>query len=73
VAGNALRLNEAVVDVSGIDGQTTVQLAPGKLIATNTIVTGAVIGAVQCDTDVDCRGVATPTSASRGIVGTVVG
>ena len=66
VAGNALRLNDAVIDLTGIDGQTNVQVAPGKLIVTNTIVTGAVIGTVECDTDVDCRGVLTPPGTNRG-------
>jgi hypothetical protein len=66
VAGNALRLDDAVINVSGIDGQTNVQLAPGKLIATDTIVTGAVIGEVECDTVVDCRNVATPPGTDRG-------
>ena len=73
VAGNALRLNDAVVDISGINGQASVQLAPGKLVVTNTIVTGAVLGDVECDTDVDCRAVATPPNATRGIEGTVEG
>ena len=67
VAGNTLRLNDGVVDLKGIDGQTNVQIAPGKLIATNTIVTGAVVGVVECDTDVDCRGVVTAPGTDRGI------
>jgi hypothetical protein len=66
VSGNALRLNDAVIDVSGIDGQTSVQAAPGKLIVTNTIVTGAVIGVVECDTVVDCEGVVTAPGTDRG-------
>lgn len=73
VAGNALRLDDAVIDVSGVNGQTNVQLAPGKLVVTNTIVTGAVMGVVECDADVDCRGVATPPNATRTIGGTVEG
>jgi len=66
VSGNALRLDDAVVDIAGIDGQTIARVAPGKLIVTNTIVTGAVIGTVECDTDVDCRGVVTAPGTSRG-------
>jgi hypothetical protein len=66
VAGNALRLNDGVIDISGIDGQTNVQVAPGKLIVTDTIVTGAVIGMVECDTVVDCRGVVTAPGTDRG-------
>ena len=66
VSGNALRLNDAVIDVSGIVGQTSVQAAPGKLIVTSTIVTGAVIGVVECDTEVDCEGVATAAGTDRG-------
>lgn len=67
VAGNALRLNNAVIDIEGIVGKATVKAAPAKLIVTNTIVTGAVIGAMECDSDVDCRGVATVDDTSRGI------
>lgn len=67
VAGNALRLNNAVIDIEGIVGKVTVKAAPGKLIVTNTIVTGAVVGTVECDTEVDCRGVATVSGTSRGI------
>jgi hypothetical protein len=73
VSGNALRLADAVVDLSGINGQASVLLAPGKLVATNTLVTGAVMGVVECDTDVDCRGVATPPNATRGTGATVEG
>ena len=65
VAGNALRLDDAVIDVNGIDGQTDVQIAPGKLVVTNTIVTGAVIGVMECDTDIDCRGVETAAGTDR--------
>jgi hypothetical protein len=66
VAGNALRLTDAVIDIRGIDGQTSVQADPGTLIVTNTIVTGAVIGIVECDTEVDCQGVITPAGTERG-------
>ena len=66
VAGNALRLTDAVIDIRGIDGQTNVQADPGTLIVTNTIVSGAVIGIVECDTEVDCEGVTTPAGTDRG-------
>jgi len=67
VAGNALRLTDAVINIREIDGQASVQAAPGTLIVTNTIVTGAVIGIVECDTEVDCLGVTTPAGTARGI------
>jgi hypothetical protein len=66
VAGNALRLTDAVIDIRGIDGQASVQADPGTLIVTNTIVSGAVIGIVECDTQVDCQGVTTPAGTDRG-------
>jgi hypothetical protein len=66
VAGNALRLTDAVIDIRGIDGAASVQADPGTLIVTNTIVTGAVIGIMECDTDVDCLGVTTPAGTDRG-------
>jgi hypothetical protein len=66
VAGNALRLSDAVIDIRGIDGQASVQADPGTLIVTNTIVSGAVIGTVECDTEVDCQGVTTPAGTDRG-------
>jgi hypothetical protein len=66
VAGNALRLTDAVIDIRGIDGQASVQADPGTLIVTNTIVTGAVIGVVECDSVVDCQGVITPAGTDRG-------
>jgi hypothetical protein len=58
VAGNALRLNESVVELEGIVGQATLVADPAKVIVQNTIVTGAVFGDVQCDTVVDCRDIA---------------
>lgn len=64
VAGNALRVDQAVIDFNGIGGHASVQAAPGKLIVTNTVVTGAVFGQVECDTFVDCSGVATSAVAS---------
>ena len=69
VAGNALRLDDAVIDINGIDGQTHVRVAPGKLVVTNTVVTGAVIGLMECDTEVDCRGVATVAGVESGTTG----
>ena len=66
VAGNALRLTDAAINIREIDGQTTVQADPGTLIVTNTIVTGAVIGVMECDTAVDCLGVVTPAGTDRG-------
>lgn len=64
VAGNALRVDQAVIDFNGISGRVTVQAAPGKLIVTNTVVTGAVFGQVECDTFKDCSGVATSAVAA---------
>jgi hypothetical protein len=59
VAGNGLRLGNAVVEFEGITGPASVKADPAKLIVVDTVVTGAVIGEVQCDTTEDCRGVAT--------------
>jgi hypothetical protein len=64
VAGNALRLDQAVIDFNGM-AQASVQAAPAKLIVTDTIVTGAVIGQVECDKVEDCSGVATSFAAAR--------
>jgi hypothetical protein len=66
VAGNGLRLTDSVIDIRGIDGQASVQADPGTLIVTNTIVSGAVIGVVECDTEVDCQGLVTPAGTDRG-------
>lgn len=63
IAGNALRLNQSVIDFNGISGNATVQAAPAKLIVTSTIVTGAVFGTIECDTFADCSGVATSAVA----------
>jgi len=65
VAGNALRLDQAVIDFRGISGRATVQAAPGRLIVTDTVVTGAVFGQVECDTFKDCSGVATSAAAAQ--------
>jgi hypothetical protein len=59
VAGNGLRLDESVVELDGIVGQTTVYADPAKVIVQNTIATGAVLGQVECDTVVDCRDITT--------------
>lgn len=59
-AGNAYDLAQAVVEFDGIDGQASVMAAPATLVAIHTIVTGAVMGRVSCDTEVDCRDVAMP-------------
>ena len=64
VAGNALRIDSAVIDFNGISGPATVQASPGRLIVTNTVVTGAVFGQVECDTFKDCSGVATSAVAA---------
>jgi hypothetical protein len=65
VAGNALRIDQAVLDFNGMAGRSTVQAAPGKLIVTDTVVTGAVIGQVECDKFEDCSGVATSFAAAQ--------
>lgn len=65
VAGNALRVDQAVIDFNGISGRATVQAAPGRLIVTDTVVTGAVFGQVECDTFKDCSGVATSAVAAQ--------
>jgi hypothetical protein len=59
-AGNADDLTQAVVEFDGIDGQASVMAAPATLVVMHTIVTGAVMGPVRCDTEVDCRDIATP-------------
>jgi hypothetical protein len=65
VAGNALRVDQAVIDFNGISGRVTVQAAPGRLIVTDTVVTGAVFGQVECDTFKDCSGVATSSVVAQ--------
>ena len=60
-AGNAVDLEQAVVEFNGIDGQATVMGAPASVVVIHTIVTGAVFGPLTCDTEVDCRDIATPT------------
>ncbi|HET9169523.1 MAG TPA: hypothetical protein VFN97_08800 [Actinospica sp.] len=64
VSGNALRMDQAVIDFNGISGRATVQAAPAKLIVTDTVVTGAVIGMIECDTIQDCAGVATSAAGA---------
>jgi hypothetical protein len=62
-AGNAVDLAQAVVEFDGIDGQASVLGVPATLVAIHTIVTGAVMGQIKCDTAVDCRDVAMPGSS----------
>jgi hypothetical protein len=62
-SGNALDLDEAVVEFDGIDGQASVMADPATVVAVHTIVTGAAIGEVRCDTEVDCRDIATAMSS----------
>ena len=62
-AGNADDLSEAVVEFDGIDGQTSVMADPATVVAIHTIVTGAAFGELRCDTEVDCRDIATPTGS----------
>jgi hypothetical protein len=64
VAGNALRMDQAVIDFNGISGKATIQAAPAKLIVTNTVVTGALIGTIECDTIPDCTGVVTSAAGA---------
>jgi len=59
-AGNADELGQAVVEFNGIVGQASVTAAPATVVVIHTIVTGAVIGQLRCDTEVDCRDIATP-------------
>lgn len=61
-AGNADDLSQAVIEFDGIDGQASVMAAPATLVVIHTIATGAVMGPVRCDTEVDCRDVAAPGS-----------
>ena len=60
-AGNADDLNQAVVEFDGIDGQASVTADPATVVVIHTIVTGAAFGELRCDTEVDCRDIATPT------------
>ena len=64
VSGNALRMDQAVIDFNGVSGRATVQAAPAKLIVTNTVVTGAVLGMIECDTIPDCTGVVTSAAGA---------
>jgi hypothetical protein len=64
VAGNGLRFDESVVEIDGVVGQASVIADPAKVVVRNSIVTGAVLGQIDCDTAVDCRGIA--TAATRG-------
>lgn len=59
MAGNGLRLEDSVVELDGIVGEASVLADPAKVIVVHTMATGAVLGQLQCDTAVDCRGIAT--------------
>lgn len=60
VAGNGVRLGESVIELDGIVGAANVVADPAKVLVVHTMATGAVLGQLQCDTPVDCRGIATP-------------
>ena len=66
VSGNALRLNDAVIDLDGIAGPVSVKADPAKLVVTNSIVSGAVVGDVLCDSSSDCLGVASSSNSTSG-------
>jgi hypothetical protein len=65
VAGNGSRLAESVVELDGIVGAAHVLADPAKVVVVHTMATGAVLGRLQCDTVVDCRGIATAPGMSR--------
>jgi len=64
VSGNALRLNDAVIDLDGIAGPVSVQADPAKLVVTNSVVSGAVVGDVLCDSSTDCLNVASSSNST---------
>ena len=61
-AGNALRIDDSVINLQGLTSGATVTAAPAKLVVTGTVVTGAVLGTLSCDDVADCVGVATANS-----------
>ena len=61
-AGNAMRLGSSVIDLDGLTSSATVTAAPAKVIVTSTVVTGAVLGTLTCDTVADCVGIETVKS-----------
>lgn len=65
VAGNGSRLAESVIELDGIVGAAHVIADPAKVVVVHTMATGAVLGQLQCDTPVDCRGIATAPGMSR--------
>lgn len=62
VAGNALRMDSAVINLDGISGGATILAAPAKVFVTNTMTTGAVLGTLSCDAATDCQHIATAKS-----------
>lgn len=65
-AGNALRLDDSVIELNGIEGNVSVLAAPAKVVVAKTVATGAVVGVLQCDTAADCQGVQTASHGSGG-------
>lgn len=65
VAGNGSRLAESVIELDGIVGAAHVLADPAKVVVLHTMATGAVLGQLQCDTVVDCRGIATAPGTQR--------
>jgi hypothetical protein len=64
VAGNALRLDDAVIDIDGITGQASIIASPAKVFIASTVASGAVLGTLSCDSNADCANVATVKSSS---------
>lgn len=61
-AGNALRLGSAVIEISGIRGGATVLAAPAKVLISDTVASGAILGTLSCDAPADCANVVTARS-----------
>ncbi len=61
-AGNALQLDDSVIDLDGLTAGAIVTASPAKVVVTGTVVTGAVLGTLSCDTVADCAGIETVTS-----------
>jgi len=62
VAGNALRMDSAVIDFDGLGGGATIQAAPAKVFVNKTMTSGAVLGTLSCDVVTDCLDIATAKS-----------
>ena len=62
VAGNALRMDSAVIDLDGVGGGATIMAAPAKVFITDTTASGAVLGTLSCDVAADCADIATAKS-----------